>query len=92
MNQSPPEHLIFKLKADPEIEQIGRLEAEMTFMKKHLKKDASDVVYSYPEYVITNEQIFTFGSSYGRHLEKLERGIIKVSRQVVELFNKNGQN
>lgn len=85
-----PAHLFMKIEENEKVAICARLEAEMTFIKKHRKKDeAAKYVHIYPEEVRTREDMFYFAMTFGAWLNELESGKRKVSPQVMDLFTQS---
>jgi hypothetical protein len=72
---------------DTPIAAAARLEAMMTFKKREIGHPHADLLYMEPRVVKSKEQTFNFGRIFGSTLRDLEAGLLKVPREIEEIFS-----
>lgn len=81
---------VLEIRRDADIEEAGRNEAELTYLKLEARAgDEAALVYGYPELVRTVHDLFLFSASYGAHLARLKDGQAAVSRKIAALMRQN---
>lgn len=72
---------------DTPVSAAARLEAMMTFKKRAIKDENSEILYLEKRIVKTKEQTFNFGRIFGITLKELEAGLRKLPREIEEMFS-----